>query len=118
MAEVRETRESLIETKYVGSNPDLKKTTGEAFLDVPNNQWKYRPFGTKKWLKVAAKELDCANDSGWVRGEYSGPKSIGREGKAYWSELEDTWVYKPKGGQKTFVIPEGEFKIIRDKDVY
>jgi hypothetical protein len=119
LAEVTAQRENLIETKYLGKEPKLKGTTGEAYLDLGSNQWKYRPFKqTVKFYNVAAKELDCANDSGWVKGEYFGPRPIGLEGKAYWSEGEDAWVYKPKGQQRTFVIPEKEFKMRRDEDVF
>lgn len=111
-------KEDLIETKYIGTDPTLKKTIGQAFLDIPNNQWNYRPFGTFKFVKVAARALDCANDSGWVNGSYLGAKNISKVGKAYWSEQEDAWVYKPKGQQKTFVIPDNEFKMVRDRDTF
>lgn len=119
MSENRGEREALIETKYVGSNPSFKGTTGEAYLDIPNNQWKYRPYkSTVKFHNVEAKEIDCANDSGWVKGEYLGSRAIPKFGKATWDEGEDAWVYKPKGLQRTFIIPEEQFKMQRDEDVF
>lgn len=111
---------SFIETKYIGKDERFKKTIGEAYLDLPNNQWKYRPYkSTVNFHNVDAKDIDCANDKGWVRGEYKGKNvNIKKEGKAYWIEGKEVWVYKPKGLQKTFEIQDYEFKMLRDLDVF
>jgi hypothetical protein len=117
MSEFRGIKESLIETRYIGSNNKLKGM-GEAYLDVPNNQWKYRPYkSTVTFHDVEASEIECASDKGWVKGNYIGLKVIGKLGKASWNEVEDCWVYKPKGQQRTYLIPEGEFQMVRDVDV-
>lgn len=113
----REQRESFIETSYLGKEPNLFATQGEAFYDLLTSSWKYRPFNQGvEFFKVAANELSCANDSGWVKGEYLGAKNLTKIGKASWNEVAECWDYKPKGAQKTVQIPEGEFKMVRDED--
>lgn len=110
-------RETLIETKYLGNEPKLNGTTGEAFYDAPNGTWKYRPYKQDlTFHKVSATDLDCANDSGWVKGEYTGTKEINREGKATWNESTEMWDYKPKGFPRVIQIPENDFVMGRDED--
>ena len=113
----RSQRENFIETKYIGKDETLRGKLGEAFLDLTSNQWKFRPYKDKPtFINVDAKDLDCANDSGWVRGIYLGLKAVPKIGKAYWSESEDAWVYKPKGLQRTIVVQEADFQMERDED--
>ena len=122
MSEFTGKAETLIETEYLGNDADLVDTIGEAYFDVPNNNWMYRPFseGEDKspFFKVLGEDLECANDGGWLNGTYLGKKAINKEGKASWDEGEDAWIYKPKGDKRQFVIPEDDFLIIRDADVF
>ena len=117
MAEFRQAKENLIETEYLGDARDFCDTRGEAFYDVKINKWKFRPFGDEMFHIVDPDELDCANDSGYLKGEYVGAKSIKREGKASWDEERELWGYIPKGTKRVFYIPEEDFKIRRDEDV-
>jgi hypothetical protein len=108
-------KESLIETAYIGEGKFLKGTKGEAFFDFTKNTWSYRPF-QGMWNRVEANELECSNDLGWVRGNYLGQRNISKVGKAYWSEADEAWVYKPKGLQRTFIVQEKDFEMVRDED--
>lgn len=120
-------RENLIETAYVGSYEPFVGTKGEAYFNLASNSWHYRPFKNKVvkefgqdkagfFLEVSANDIDCANDSGWVKGEYLGDKPIHKFGKAVWSEVNEGWLYIPKGVKRQYAIPENQFKIIRDED--
>jgi hypothetical protein len=118
-AEVKEQRENLIETKYVGDYERFKGTEGEAFYNVISNSWHYRPYKNKEdkfFIEVKGEDLDCANDSGWVNVLYKGDRNIKAEGKARWSEEKDAWEYKPKGFPRLLTIPENDITIVRDKD--
>lgn len=106
-------KESLIETNYVGKNTDLRGSFGEAYYDIPNGRWNYRPNGSDAFVIVDSKELDCSNDDGWVRGIYGGAKYIPKTGKAYWDETEEIWIYKPNGKKETYKVREEDFKLTR-----
>lgn len=115
-ANARNQRESFIETEYLGTKLNIGYR-GEAFYDTLTSSWKYRPFGEGvEFFTVTANELSCANDGGWLKGEYTGAKNLTKFGKATWNESADCWDYKPKGSQKVVQIPEGEFIISRDED--
>lgn len=106
-------KESLIETDYVGSNADLRGSFGEAYYDLANSRWNYRPSGGEVFYIVDSKELSCSNDDGWVKGIYSGAKFIPKTGKAYWDEKEELWVYKPNGKKELYKVREEDFKLTR-----
>jgi hypothetical protein len=106
----------FITTKYCGKDVRYINTSGEAYFR--NDQWYYRPFNEEgiEFVVVKPKELECASDKGWLKGDYVGTKDLPKKGKAYW--VDGCWNYKPNGTQKEYRIPEGKFIPVRDLDIY
>lgn len=120
-SENRAEQYSLIETKYTGDNPELKGTKGEAYFDANLNQWFYRTEEAERgegFRSVDAKEIECAADKGWLKGNYVGLRSISKQGKAYWDENLNMWNYRPEGTQRDYYVIEGNFIPVRDVDVF
>lgn len=117
----RADRETLIETKYIGDKEELKGTEGEAWLDVKNNQWYYKPFNSDEpdGYRVHGYNLSCNDTNGWIKCEYVGTNThAGKFGKASFDEKENVWIYRPKGSKDDFRITnESSLKFIRDVDV-
>ncbi len=115
-SEARGQKYSLIETAYISHDPAFRGTKGEAYFD---GVWHYRPFNKGVgFVTVEAKELECANDKGWLKGTYLGDRQIPRQGKAFWNLEVDKWQYRPEGMTREFLIAEGNFVVRRDVDVY
>ena len=114
----RAEREALIETKYIGKTATLVGTTGDCFYHIKDDQWFYRPAGEEDFYRVDAKNLSCNEENGWIKCNYKGYNStIGKTGKAYFDDVENVWMYKPKGGKELFRVQDASLTFLRDKDV-
>jgi len=119
LSEFRATRETLIETKYNGKNTDIRGKMGEAYLNLKDNQWFFRPSGSEEWYRVDGKNLSCNEENGWIKCNYNGYNpTIGKSGKAYFDEEANVWFYKPQGSKELFRAGQGgNLTFLRDKDV-
>lgn len=117
-SETRAVRETLIETRYLGDVEGLKGTSGGASYDLKNSQWYYKPEGAEEFYKVNGEDLSCNEEKGWMRCTYAGVNPrIGKEGRAYFSEDDNSWMFKPTGSKELFRVGEGSLTFIRDKDL-
>ena len=121
-SETQATKETLIDTKYNGKNSEIRGKEGEAYLRLADNQWMFRPNGTKSdnWFRVDGKNLSCNEENGWIRCQYTGANSLfglSKTGKAYFDEEVNSWIFKPKGSKDEFRVGELSLQFIRDKDV-
>lgn len=122
LLDTRASKESFVDTKYTGKNPTLKGTAGDCYYDSVNSQWYYRPNKNgDNWFRVDGKNLSCNEDNGWIKCEYLGENKLfglNRNGKAYFDEGENLWIFKPRGSKELFRIPQdSNLKFQRDKDV-
>jgi hypothetical protein len=117
-SETRAIKEDLIETSYIGSNPTLVGTNGEAYYDLKNQQWFYRITGTEDFFRVHAKSLECNNEKGLMRCEYVGLNKLASgDGKAFFDEDENIWMFKPTNGKELFRVKnEKSLKFRRDEE--
>lgn len=114
-------KESLIDTKYIGSNPTLRGKAGGAVLDVTNAQWYFKPKGSDELYRVDGKSLDCNAENGWIKCNYVGDNKLfglNKTGKAYFDDALKVWMFKPSGSKELFRVKEdANLVFLRDKDV-
>jgi hypothetical protein len=113
-------KEQFIETSYTGNTKDLAGTDGEAYYQIQDRQWFYRPFGFEKddWYRVKATNLSCNDENGYIKCNYIGRNShFPKTGKAFFSEEEGIWYYRSLSIKDLYRVPnESSLEFIRDKD--
>lgn len=114
-------REELVETKYLGKNSLITGKEGEAFCNTKSGQWYFRLVGEEDWFRVDGKNLSCNQENGWLNAKYKGLNKViaDKDGKVMFSEEQNSWIFKPKGGKKDdlFRVGEKSLTFLRDVDL-
>lgn len=120
--ENRAEKEVLIETKYLGNHKEIINTSGSCYFK--DGVWFYTPAGEEEEeYRVDGKNLECNVLEGWIKCVYVGSKRNWLtnkvqdviEGKAYFDEDFNVWMFKPKGNKELFRMNNGgNLKFFRD----
>ncbi len=120
-AEKTAIKEELVDTKYIGSTKSLRGKKGGATFDATNKQWYFKPVGDTEFYRVDGKSLECNAENGWIKCDYTGTSNLfglSKTGKAFFDDVANVWMFKPKGSKELFRVSDGShLTFLRDKDV-